>query len=83
MGDKTVGDMRTETGELKETAMQETYFQPIKLDKPVGEGLVRRTGREKVTGGARYSAEWPVEGLLYAVPIVSTIPRGSVTSIDT
>jgi xanthine dehydrogenase YagR molybdenum-binding subunit len=48
----------------------------------IGEPLNRLDGRLKVTGGARYSAEWPIEHLAYGVIVQSTIARGTIVSID-
>jgi xanthine dehydrogenase YagR molybdenum-binding subunit len=41
----------------------------------------RVDGRDKVTGQARYAAEYPAEGLLYGVVVSGTIPRGRITAI--
>jgi xanthine dehydrogenase YagR molybdenum-binding subunit len=49
---------------------------------PVGKPLSRVDGRLKVTGQARYAAEWQVPGLAHAALVLSTIPRGTVTGID-
>jgi xanthine dehydrogenase YagR molybdenum-binding subunit len=49
----------------------------------IGEPLNRVDGRLKVTGGARYSAEWPFDGLAYGVVVGSTIARGTIQTIDT
>jgi xanthine dehydrogenase YagR molybdenum-binding subunit len=49
----------------------------------IGDPVNRLDGRLKVTGGARYSAEWPIEGLVYGAVVQSTIARGTITSIDT
>ncbi|MBV9986597.1 MAG: xanthine dehydrogenase family protein molybdopterin-binding subunit, partial [Chitinophagaceae bacterium] len=43
----------------------------------------RVDGKLKVTGGARYFAEFEAQGLLYAVLATSTITRGSIIAIDT
>ena len=43
----------------------------------------RVDGRLKVTGGARYSAEFPAAGLAHAVIVQSTVARGRITRIDT
>lgn len=48
----------------------------------IGEPLNRADGRLKVTGGARYTAEEPVENLVYAVMIQSTIGAGRITRVD-
>ncbi|MFD0019687.1 xanthine dehydrogenase family protein molybdopterin-binding subunit [Streptomyces sp. NPDC058382] len=49
----------------------------------LGAPVVRREGRDKVTGAARYSAERDLPGCLYAWPVPATVPRGRVTSIRT
>jgi len=49
----------------------------------VGQPLDRVDGREKVTGKARYSAEFPLPGLLYGVLATSPIARGRIQRIDT
>ena len=45
--------------------------------------ILRRDGHEKVTGLAKYSAEWAVSGILHAVPIGATIAQGLVTDVQT
>ncbi|AME26947.1 xanthine dehydrogenase family protein molybdopterin-binding subunit [Burkholderia sp. PAMC 26561] len=57
----------------------ETKFVPV----AVGQATQRVDGRAKVTGGALYTAEHSLEGLLYGVVVGSAISSGSVTSIDT
>ena len=49
----------------------------------VGKPLNRVDGKLKVTGGAQYSAEFPLENLAYAVCVSSTIARGRIKNIDT
>ena len=49
----------------------------------VGKPLDRVDGRLKVTGGARYSAEIPVDNLVHAVTIQSAIAKGKIAQIDT
>jgi len=49
----------------------------------IGDPINRLDGRLKVTGAARYSAEWPIDGLAYGVIVQSTIACGVMTSIDT
>ena len=48
----------------------------------IGEPLDRVDGMAKVTGGARYAAEFGVRDALYAVLVQSTIPRGRITRFD-
>ncbi|MBP5973847.1 xanthine dehydrogenase family protein molybdopterin-binding subunit [Brasilonema sp. CT11] len=52
-------------------------------NKVVGKPLNRVDGHLKVTGGARYSAEFPVAKIAYGVTIQSTIAKGKITQIDT
>ncbi|MFG2605906.1 xanthine dehydrogenase family protein molybdopterin-binding subunit [Streptomyces sp. NPDC048514] len=49
----------------------------------IGQPLDRVDGRSKVTGSARYSAEIPVPGMVYACLVGSRIANGRVTGIDT
>lgn len=49
----------------------------------VGKPLNRVDGHLKVTGGARYSAEFPIAKMTYGVTIQSTIAKGKITQIDT
>jgi len=49
----------------------------------IGDPLNRVDGRLKVTGGAKYSGEYKVPGLTYAVLVPATIPSGTVVSMDT
>ena len=49
----------------------------------VGEAINRVDGRLKVMGMAKYASEFPVENLVYAQGVNSTIAKGRITSIDT
>lgn len=49
----------------------------------VGQPLDRVDGRLKVSGGARYPAEFSLKNMAYAVIVRSTITRGSIQSIET
>src|SRR5437763_6902236 len=49
----------------------------------IGDPINRLDGRLKVTGAARYSAEWPIERLAYGVIVQRTIARGTITGFDT
>jgi xanthine dehydrogenase YagR molybdenum-binding subunit len=48
----------------------------------IGDGLDRVDGRAKVTGGARFAFENNLPGAAYAVLVNSTIPAGTIQSID-
>lgn len=49
----------------------------------IGKPVERVDGRLKVTGGARYAAEFKVANLAHAVLVMSTIASGRIRSIDT
>ncbi|MEH6386514.1 MULTISPECIES: xanthine dehydrogenase family protein molybdopterin-binding subunit [Pseudomonas] len=49
---------------------------------PVGQPLDRVDGPKKVTGQARYAAEFPEAGLLYGSVVNSRIAKGRITRID-
>ncbi|MBV8601989.1 MAG: xanthine dehydrogenase family protein molybdopterin-binding subunit [Candidatus Eremiobacteraeota bacterium] len=48
----------------------------------VGTPTSRLDGREKVSGEARYAADWPFENPLYGVLVQSSIPSGRIDSFD-
>ena len=48
----------------------------------IGEPIDRTDGRLKVTGGARYSAEISLPGLVHGVLVTSTVSNGAVASMD-
>ena len=48
-----------------------------------GKPIDRKDGRLKVTGGAKYAAEFNQNNMAYAFPVGSTIARGTITAIDT
>ncbi|HEY2343945.1 MAG TPA: xanthine dehydrogenase family protein molybdopterin-binding subunit, partial [Chthoniobacteraceae bacterium] len=49
---------------------------------PIGKPLDRADGRLKVTGGARYAAEFPEKNVAYAALVRSAIANGKITAID-
>ncbi|UYZ59824.1 xanthine dehydrogenase family protein molybdopterin-binding subunit [Hymenobacter latericus] len=51
--------------------------------KQIGAPMNRVDGRQKVTGAAKYSAEYELPNMAYAVLVGSTIAKGRLTSIDT
>src|SRR6187549_3879712 len=64
--------------------LPDTHSDPL-LDARgyVGRPMNRVDGPEKVTGAARFAAEYPFERLSHAVLVCSRIARGRVTRIDT
>ena len=57
--------------------------QPRRQHGHVGAPVSRVDGALKVRGAARFAAEVPMEGLLYAALVHSTIARGRIARIDT
>ncbi|HEV8427810.1 MAG TPA: xanthine dehydrogenase family protein molybdopterin-binding subunit [Pyrinomonadaceae bacterium] len=53
------------------------------LRPAIGKPVERVDGRLKVTGGARYAAEFKVANVAHGVLVMSTIANGSIRSIDT
>ncbi len=53
-----------------------------KLEKNVGKAVDRVDGRLKVTGLAKYAAEYPKDNLAHAFLVQSTISSGKIKSID-
>ena len=49
----------------------------------VGQPISRIDGPLKVTGAARFAAEFPLDGMLYATVVHSAIARGRIASLDT
>jgi xanthine dehydrogenase YagR molybdenum-binding subunit len=49
----------------------------------LGDPIDRVDGRLKVTGAARYAAEYPLPGLAHAALLTSTIAKGRVLRVDT
>ncbi|GJE15426.1 xanthine dehydrogenase family protein molybdopterin-binding subunit [Methylobacterium marchantiae] len=48
----------------------------------IGQPATRRDGEAKVTGAARYTADFRPDGMLHAVMAVSTIAKGRITHLD-
>ncbi|MYX97026.1 molybdopterin-dependent oxidoreductase [Streptomyces sp. SID486] len=49
----------------------------------LGAPAERREGRQKVSGTARYAAEYTVPGRVHARPVPAAVARGRVTAVDT
>jgi xanthine dehydrogenase YagR molybdenum-binding subunit len=48
----------------------------------IGQPVSRVDGRQKVTGGATYAAEFDVPGVVHAAIVRTTVARGRIASID-
>ena len=49
----------------------------------IGTPVSRLDGPLKVSGGARFAAEFAMEGMVYAAVAYSTIPKGRIAEFDT
>src|SRR5665213_1425078 len=49
----------------------------------IGESIVRVDGKAKVTGTAKYAAEFDVPNVAYAVMVLSTVGNGRIAKMDT
>src|SRR5919108_1764695 len=49
----------------------------------IGQPISRVDGRQKVTGAARYAAEFDVRGLAHGAVVRSTVAKGRIASIET
>ena len=49
----------------------------------LGKPIDRLDGHAKVTGAAKFSAEYPIDGLMHAALAYSTISKGVIKNIDT
>ena len=57
--------------------------QETPTTSPIGRDTPRVDGPLKVTGTARYTSDFHLPGLLYAVPVEATIANGRVVKLDT
>ncbi len=48
----------------------------------IGKPIDRKDGRAKVTGAAKYAAEFGVNNVAYAFPVRSGVANGTITAID-
>ncbi len=66
-----------------EPSLEADFFLEDEQPKPAARQLTERyDGRAKVTGKAKYAAEFDVKNPAYAWIVQSTIPNGSITAID-
>ncbi|WP_077001207.1 xanthine dehydrogenase family protein molybdopterin-binding subunit [Variovorax sp. KK3] len=52
-------------------------------DELIGAPVSRLDGPLKVQGQARFAAEFPMDGMVYAALVYSTVPRGRIATLDT
>lgn len=52
------------------------------VTRAVGTSHIRLEGRDKVTGAARYAADFPAADLAHGWIVVSTVARGRIRSVD-
>ncbi|HUY80410.1 MAG TPA: xanthine dehydrogenase family protein molybdopterin-binding subunit [Acidobacteriaceae bacterium] len=48
----------------------------------VGSAVTRVDGKLKVTGAAQYAVDHPIEGVVFGVPVASTVGSGTIAGID-
>ncbi|MGW5306287.1 xanthine dehydrogenase family protein molybdopterin-binding subunit [Streptomyces griseoluteus] len=75
-----------ESGEgrrLRTGALEQDPHPTPRTGTALGAPAGRREGREKVTGNARYAAEYPLPGRVHAWPVPAAVARGRVTGVDT
>lgn len=53
------------------------------VSSPIGTPVPRVEGKEKVTGQAKYTADYTLPGMLWGAILHSTIPHGRIVRIDT
>ncbi|MEV8592589.1 xanthine dehydrogenase family protein molybdopterin-binding subunit [Streptomyces sp. NPDC052012] len=63
--------------------MTTTTPRPTTAAGAIGTAHTRVEGHDKVTGAARYAAEFPLPGLAHGWLVVSTVARGRIRSVDT
>src|SRR6478672_11859256 len=67
---------------MSQTPPKPSTAQSATASTYVGRPMDRIDGRLKVTGAARYAAEFEVPEITHAVLVQSTIARGRVTALD-
>lgn len=79
-----IGGVRAVLGQVPAAWLPGGTPDPL-IDKRVALGgqQSRVDGPDKVRGAARFAAEVPMEGLLYAAFVHSTIARGRIVELDT
>jgi xanthine dehydrogenase YagR molybdenum-binding subunit len=65
---------------MQDTSTKEDATPPF--SPVIGAALPRVDGPLKTTGSAQYASDYSLPGLVYAVPVTSTIAHGRIRSID-
>jgi xanthine dehydrogenase YagR molybdenum-binding subunit len=55
----------------------------IEQHRLLGKPIDRLDGRDKVTGAAHFSAEYPIKNMAHAAIAYSTIAKGTITAVET
>ncbi|MET9861023.1 xanthine dehydrogenase family protein molybdopterin-binding subunit [Streptomyces smyrnaeus] len=63
-------------------AVDDTTRTDRTTERVLGSPALRREGRAKVTGTARYAAEHTPPDCAYGWPVAAAVPHGSVTGVD-
>ncbi|MEJ7646967.1 MAG: xanthine dehydrogenase family protein molybdopterin-binding subunit [Chryseolinea sp.] len=58
-------------------------MKEIRSNQVIGKSINRLEGNAKVTGAAKYSGDYAVDGLLYGYVVNSAITKGKITQIHT
>ncbi len=64
-------------------AQEAANAAPAEHKSTIGKAVPRIDGPFKTTGVAKYSSDHNLPGMLYAIPVQSTIASGKISSIDT
>ncbi|MEU6283243.1 xanthine dehydrogenase family protein molybdopterin-binding subunit [Streptomyces sp. NPDC047028] len=76
-------DPTDRTGTTPDAAGRRTGTAQDGAGPALGAPVERREGRQKVTGTARYAAEYALPGRAHAWPVPAAVARGRVTAVDT
>ncbi len=75
--------MPTSQSETTEKSSSATLRRDEQVFSVVGRPMPRVDGPMKVSGTATYTSDHNFPGMLYAVPVPSTIAKGTITALDT
>src|SRR5207302_1760536 len=77
------GTTRADCGQGAANAAPHRQDGGAGMSTVIEQAIDRVDGRLKITGAARYAADFPLENMAYAVAVQSTIAKGRVRRIDT